>query len=247
MLCAVVGVLLLTACSRVGADSRNSLDLQQAAYISQITEVLLQDITSMDEAEVRQYEEDLLEFGENGLASGVTAWLGVMKDTGAFVGVLSSETELSEDKGFVSTIQAQFENRNAEFKVFYSMERQTQSLNPVSISISPEYTIGEKMVKAVMNTMLGMGTVFLVLIFISLIIGSFKFIYQFEKKMSVKETTADSTLLSAPEEVSGEELADDLELVAVITAAVAAVSDSPTDGLVVRSIKRAPGAKWKRA
>ncbi len=119
MLCAVVGVLLLTACSRVGADSRNSLDLQQAAYISQITEALLQDITSMDEAEARQYEEDLLEFGENGLASGVTAWLGVMKDTGAFVGVLSSETELSEDKGFVSTIQAQFENRNAEFKVSY--------------------------------------------------------------------------------------------------------------------------------
>lgn len=247
MLCAVVGVLLLTACSRVGADSQSSLNLQQADYISQITEALLQDITSMDEAEARQYEKDLLELDENGLASGVTSWLGVMKDTGALIGVLSSETKLSEDKGFVSTVQAQFENRNAEFKVFYSMDRQTQSFNPVSISISPEYTIGEKTVKAAINTLLGMGTVFLVLIFISLIIGSFKFIYQFEKKINGKETAADSTISSAPEEDSGEELADDLELVAVITAAVAAASDSPADGLVVRSIKRAPGAKWKRA
>ncbi len=44
-----------------------------------------------------------------------------------------------------------------------------------------------------------------------------------------------------------EELVDDLELVAVITAAIAAATGSSADGLVVRSIKRAPGAKWKRA
>jgi hypothetical protein len=44
-----------------------------------------------------------------------------------------------------------------------------------------------------------------------------------------------------------EELVDDLELVAVITAAIAAATNSSTDGLVVRSIKRAPAAKWKRA
>ncbi|MFR5731673.1 MAG: OadG family transporter subunit [Clostridium sp.] len=42
-----------------------------------------------------------------------------------------------------------------------------------------------------------------------------------------------------------EELVDDLELVAVITAAIAASTNSSTDSLVVRSIKRAPGAKWK--
>ena len=40
---------------------------------------------------------------------------------------------------------------------------------------------------------------------------------------------------------------NDLELVAVITAAIAASTNSSTDSLVVRSIKRAPGAKWKRA
>ena len=44
-----------------------------------------------------------------------------------------------------------------------------------------------------------------------------------------------------------EELVDDLELVAVITAAIAASTNTSTDSLVVRSIRRAPGAKWKRA
>ena len=47
--------------------------------------------------------------------------------------------------------------------------------------------------------------------------------------------------------VQEEELVDDLELVAVITAAIAAFDNTSADGLVVRSIKRAPGAKWKRA
>ena len=41
--------------------------------------------------------------------------------------------------------------------------------------------------------------------------------------------------------------ADDLELVAVITAAIAASEGTSTEGFVVRSIMRAPGAKWKRA
>ena len=44
-----------------------------------------------------------------------------------------------------------------------------------------------------------------------------------------------------------EDLTDDLELVAVITAAIAASENTSADGLVVRSIRRAPGNKWKRA
>ena len=42
--------------------------------------------------------------------------------------------------------------------------------------------------------------------------------------------------------------ADDLELVAVITAAVAAaMGTTSTDGFVVRSIKRKSNQKWKKA
>ena len=44
-----------------------------------------------------------------------------------------------------------------------------------------------------------------------------------------------------------EELADDLELVAVIAAAIAAYTGTSTDDFVVRSIKRSTTNKWKKA
>lgn len=49
------------------------------------------------------------------------------------------------------------------------------------------------------------------------------------------------------EPLSAENLAGDLELVAVITAAIAAMEGVPADGLVVRSIRRSPRNKWNRA
>ncbi len=104
------------------------------------------------------------------------------------------------------------------------------------------------MAKAGMNTLLGMGTVFLVLIFISILISCFKFISVFENKVKAKNTApAPAAAPVAAPAAEEEELVDDLELVAVITAAIAASTNSSTDSLVVRSIKRAPGAKWKRA
>ena len=55
------------------------------------------------------------------------------------------------------------------------------------MSFTPEYTIAEKMAKAAMNTLIGMGVVFLVLIFISWIISLFKYINVFEAKMKGQE------------------------------------------------------------
>ena len=236
----VVSLFALSACSNKNAAEAETMDPQTASYISQISE--------MDEATAAESETGLIKQGEDGLASGLTSWIGVMKDTGAFVSILSSDTELGEDDQYVCVVQAQFENRNVEFKAFYTMDPQSQNLNPVSLTFSPEYTVGENMAKAGMNTLLGMGTVFLVLIFISILISCFKFISVFENKMKAKNTApAPAAAPVAAPAAEEEELVDDLELVAVITAAIAASTNSSTDSLVVRSIKRAPGAKWKRA
>ena len=225
----VVSLFALSACSNKNAAEAETMDPQTASYISQISENLLQTIAEMDEATAEESETGLLKQGEDGLASGLTSWIGVMKDTGAFVSVLSSDTELGEDDQYVCVIQAQFEKRNVEFKAFYTMDPQSQNLNPVSLTFSPEYTVGENMAKAGMNTLLGMGTVF-------------------ENKMKAKNAApAPAAAPVAAPAAEEEELVDDLELVAVITAAIAASTNSSTDSLVVRSIKRAPGAKWKRA
>ena len=248
VLCMVACFFSLSACSKASAEEAETIDESTAAYIVQVSEGLLEQFVELSEADATEIEANLIKAKETGLASGVTSWLSVMKDTGEFVDVISSEARLEEDETYSCTVQGQFANRKCEFKIFYEMV--DQSLNPTSVSFSPEYTVGENMAKAGMNTIMGMGTVFLVLIFISLLISCFKYIRVFENKMKEKKAASAPAPAPAPAPAvveEEEELADDLELVAVITAAIAAATNSSSDGLVVRSIKRAPGAKWKRA
>ena len=108
--------------------------------------------------------------------------------------------------------------------------------------------MGEMMEKAALNTLLGMGTVFCVLILIMAIISAFGIIPKIQKKAAdkkaakAKSTEAPATTpVAAPVVAAVEEnLTDDLELVAVIAAAIAASEGAAsTDGFVVRSIRRA--------
>ena len=106
---------------------------------------------------------------------------------------------------------------------------------------------------ALLNTLMGMGTVFCVLIVISLIISLFKYIpslerklknFSFRKKKNVPEGAVSQAeaekVPKRPVLEEEEELVDDGELVAVIMAAIAASSGGTVsaDRLIVRSIKR---------
>ncbi|MCI8484605.1 MAG: OadG family protein [Lachnospiraceae bacterium] len=108
------------------------------------------------------------------------------------------------------------------------------------ITVDQVQTLGEKMTNAALNTLMGMGVVFTVLILISLIIRCFKFLSYFEKKGS-KETAPvkEQTVAPVPPAVEEAMAAQDgLELAAVIAAAIAASTGTSTDDFVVRSIKR---------
>jgi sodium pump decarboxylase, gamma subunit len=97
----------------------------------------------------------------------------------------------------------------------------------------------EKMADAAGNTLMGMGTVFLVLIFISLLISCFKFVPQIMDKLSKKSSVGEKP--EVVEEISETVTAneeDDSELIAVIAAAIAASEQTSTDSFVVRSIRR---------
>lgn len=103
--------------------------------------------------------------------------------------------------------------------------------------------LGEAMARAGLNTLIGMGTVFVVLILISMIINGFAVIPKLQKAFSKKADEGQSVKENAAPAVQAEEPAvdetDDLELVAVIAAAIAASEGATsTDGFVVRSIIR---------
>ena len=106
--------------------------------------------------------------------------------------------------------------------------------------------LGEAMAKAGMNTLIGMGTVFFVLILICLIIYCFNVIPKIQGAFAKNKTAGQAVKEEIPVAVQAEEPAavdepDDLELVAVIAAAIAASEGAvTTDGFVVRSIIRRP-------
>ena len=115
--------------------------------------------------------------------------------------------------------------------------------------VSAVYSKKELMAAAGRNTIIGMGTVFVVLIFISFIISLFKFLpalFAPKPKLSQMEEIKSSAPVAAPKAAtaSNENLMNDAELVAVITAAIYAASSGANgavskDKLVVRSIRRA--------
>ena len=107
-------------------------------------------------------------------------------------------------------------------------------------------TITEILSKAGMNTLLGMGTVFVMLVLISCIISLFKFIPQPGASKTQTEEAAKTDAASSP--ATAADGKDDGALIAVITAAIAAAKaaenggasfENEADGAyIVRSIKR---------
>lgn len=102
-------------------------------------------------------------------------------------------------------------------------------------------TIGEKMSSAAINTLVGMGVVFAVLIFISLLISCFAFIPRItnaiQNRNNKKQDIQVQDALDATENIV-ENVEDNTELIAVIAAAIAASEQTSTDSFVVRSIRR---------
>lgn len=132
------------------------------------------------------------------------------------------------------------------------------NLNMATQEIQAEFTdigagetdgsVGALMESASVYSAIGIGTVFAVLIFISLLIACFKLVHKFESGVSKKEEPAKAPVkaavpvkAAAPDGPGSEDLSGDLELAAVITAAIAAYEGTSSNGLVVRSIRRVQG------
>ena len=91
-------------------------------------------------------------------------------------------------------------------------------------------------------TVMGICVVFLVLVIIMLVIKAMELI-AVEKKH--EEKVAEKVVLPVVEQAP--KAADDTELIAVITAAVAAAMGTKANGLVIRSYKKISGGAWNNA
>ena len=136
------------------------------------------------------------------------------------------------------TTDLKCEKRDATVTAIFEYDADNENkITLKDISFDAKYSTGEKLAQAGSNTLIGMGTVFAVLIFIFLVISCFnlfpkvKKIIKRKKKMDTGPRSFD-TVQKPKEEV------DDSELVEVVTAAIASLEKKSTDSFVVRSIKR---------
>ena len=173
--------------------------------------------TEVDEDTVNQYKESVQlkkEYGKQGKK-------------------VDTDFTISSDSATVVETYTTSSGKKLIFSVTYDEKGQTSSWK-----VEEYKSLGDKMAKAGLNTVLSMAIVFAVLIFIAIIIAQFKHIGNFQNGAKKEEVKAEPVVEAAPV-VEEENLVDDLELVAVITAAIAAASETESaDGLVIRSIIR---------
>lgn len=255
-MCMLAAVFTLAGCS----SKDTGVEYDQAA-IEEATEFLISYCDTVDDATMDQWkgltdeqlESQLLQSGypytPASFLSSMDAWKAGLEECGDYIshGEFSydaSKTELSV------TTKAEFADRQAELEIIYKADLRG-NLQLDSLTVSGKYSMGEILEKAGLNTLLGMGTVFVVLIIISVIISLLKYIPKlqaaFSKKPEAQQAaTAPAGVKEAPavEVVEEETVEDDTELIAVIAAAIAASEGTSTDGFVVRSIRRRRSNKW---
>lgn len=250
---ALVGCVFgMTACGSSKEDEAFPISIED---ITTTTEGLFNDLETADvkgQVENLAVQLDSMYGGDTGelFISAMDIWRSTKEEIGTYNGVVSESVRVEGTiEEFTIFLEIAGSTRNADVELYYTQDR----LVIPEMMISPQYTLGEKMEKAALNTLLGMGTVFMVLILIMFIIMAFGIIPKIEKSIAAKkakknistDAAVDNTIAQIVEK---EELSDDTELVAVIAAAIAASEGAAsTDGFVVRSIKRANTNKWQRA
>ena len=171
------------------------------------------------------------------LITALEGWNAALEECGEYEGH-GEYTFKSSSTGVTVLTEAQFTDRDAALEFTFDKEMKLDAF-----TVGAHYSTGEILEKAGLNTLLGMGTVFAVLIFMSFIISLLKYIPALFDKSSrqKKEVKAPE---AAPVQAAAEPEMDDTELIAVIAAAIAAAEGTSTDGFVVRSIKRRKSNKW---
>lgn len=180
----------------------------------------------------------------------------VKEEVGEFKSADETSSNIVEGSDFVKYEEMlEFEKGIVKFSVTFDENSIDNKYMPEVLAAEIQMTVGQKMEKAALNTVFGMGFIFLVLIFISLVISALSLIPKMLSKKEAEKATAAGPVVQAASPVvspavSGTDLSAE-EITAVITAAIMAYTadhaETPADGLVVRSIRRKGKGAWKRA
>lgn len=249
----LLGLVLILVFSLAGCGNSSEETVYDQATMESYAAVITESFSAMTEEDFQSFRDlsDLeleltllntgLPIAGDDFIGMMDAWEAGLRDCGTITEISAYELEVASTN---ATLIADFTASGRSGNIQFTFD---EEMNMESLTINPEYSMGEILAKAGMNTLLGMGTVFVVLIFIAFIISLFKYIPVIQEKFSKKEKAETKTAAPAVEAESIAETpeTDDTELIAVIAAAIAAAEGTSTDGFVVRSIKRRKTNNWK--
>ena len=257
--CTLLFVLGLAACGKK-VETQSKLTVEEIEFqtqllvngiLVQLPQEELENILDMEAEEVELgIRQQFLQYGYSlavdgaGFQSAVESMMTAKKEMGGINEIQAYNVVIDKD-GAKATSEIIGQTRNASIEVEYNARGKM-----TSITVTPRYAMGEVVTKAALNTVLGMGTTFSILILISLIISCFSFIPKIQAKYMKQPVILERKEEAAVIEHVSEkdELSHDLELCAVVTAAIAAYESAnggSGEGFVVRSIKKSN--KWRKA
>ena len=159
------------------------------------------------------------------------------KTIGGITAVGDADATIDDDQIIVH-VDVTGANQNAQAEVIFSND---MFLSMESAALNPVESMGGLMTKAALNTLIGMGMAFSVLILISFVIAllpKFTGLVEGGKKKPAAKSSNEAMDNTIAQIEKNEEQSNDTEIAAVIAAAVAATEGSSTDAFVVRSIRR---------
>ena len=234
----------------LGTEMSAEGDLSQSdrEALENFADQSIQTIVGMSEAEMEEYihPSSILSIPSTSAVSSVQSWMEVKEELGDFVSVEDHEITVEDD---TITVVSDCNFANGTGSVTTTISRDDLSMEGMVFSTG-EQTLGEKMKEAALNTLMGVGVVFVMLLFLCLVFAQIKHVNKlaalFEKKEPFAEHVASvdapAAAVAAPVTTGVSAAAADPmkdgALVAVIAAAIAAAEGTSADGFVVRSIKK---------
>ncbi|ETP73913.1 sodium pump decarboxylase gamma subunit family protein [Lachnospiraceae bacterium JC7] len=230
----VFSVITLAAC---GSTNKETVEPLDPTVKSQLEQQAMQyaenSIYSLSEETIQEQIDYAYKIKDAITYNGLTNYKNDLDRLGAFVSVDNAEASKTEE-GYQIVINSTFEKRALKLTLGIN----DMSGSTTEMTFEPIYTTAELMGDAAGNLVVGMGTVFAVLIFIAWIISLFKYISVFEKKMkeSKERKAAQAAPKAAPAPAAAPApkaapAASDDTIQAVIAAAIAAY-EADTEGAV---------------
>lgn len=231
LLCLIFTVLTMSACGGNPATE----DYYGLTYsdLQEVAEVNVLQLAALTQTELEGLAASITDELTLKLVNG---WSDVTAELGTYEGL--DKFVVAKANGTVTVDQyVNYPGRQVVVSFVWNYDYELEQLIVTDVTVDLVYTLGEKMEKAALNTLMGMGTVFGVLILISLIIYCFRFIGGIANTGKKKDAEK-AVETKAAEPLEEASLTDDLELIAVISAAIAASEGTSTESFVVRSIHR---------